>query len=134
MQDALKLIQQYYDYFNNQDITSFLGLLDKNVVHEINQGDCEVGIEAFSLFMDKMNTAYQEKVKELSVLSNNDGSRASAEFFIEGIYLNTDQALPQAKNQKYRLRCGAFFEIKNNKITRVTNYYNMNDWLKQVGD
>ena len=28
---------------------------------------------------------------------------------------------------------GAFFEIARGRITRVTNYYNLQDWLRQVG-
>jgi hypothetical protein len=27
---------------------------------------------------------------------------------------------------------GAFFEIENGFITRVTNYYNLQDWIAQV--
>ncbi len=63
---------------------------------------------------------------------NEDGSRASAEFIVEGTYLATDKELPEAKHQHYQLPCGAFFEIRNHKIMRVTNYYNLQDWLKQV--
>ncbi|MBZ0222866.1 MAG: isopropylmalate/homocitrate/citramalate synthase, partial [Dokdonella sp.] len=28
---------------------------------------------------------------------------------------------------------GAFFEIHDGRITRVSNYYNLQDWLRQVG-
>ena len=132
--DTLTVIQTYYDCFNKQDIQSFLALLDNQVVHDINQGASEVGIEAFSQFMNRMNNAYQEKVKDLVIMANQDGSRASAEFIIDGIYLATDSDLPKANHQPYSLRCGAFFEVKNSKITRVTNYYNMQDWLKQVNE
>jgi hypothetical protein len=31
------------------------------------------------------------------------------------------------------LPAGAFFELKDGKISRVTNYYNLNDWIAQVG-
>ena len=130
--DTITLIHKYYDYFNKQDVESFLALLDNQVIHDINQGVSEVGFEAFSHFMKRMNNAYQEKVTDLVIMTNQDGSRASAEFIIDGIYLATDSDLPKANHQPYSLRCGAFFEIKNNKIMRVTNYYNMQDWLKQV--
>ena len=30
------------------------------------------------------------------------------------------------------LRAGAFFDIRDGKIVRVTNYYNLEHWLKQV--
>lgn len=126
------LIKQYYDLFNQRNVDAFLALLDQKVTHDINQGDTETGIDAFNKFMQRMNHAYQEKVTDLVIMATEDGKRGAAEFFIEGVYLATDAELPEANNQPYRLRCGAFFEINNNKITRVTNYYNMQHWLDQV--
>lgn len=131
--NAIKeLITKYYESFNHQDLTSFLSLLNEDVVHDINQGGNEIGKEAFFNFMQHMNQCYKEKVKDLVIMVSDDGKRASAEFIIEGHYLATDKGLPEATGQYYSLRCGAFFTIKNGKISRVTNYYNLNDWLKQV--
>ena len=33
----------------------------------------------------------------------------------------------------YRLRVGAFFDLQEGKVRRVTNYYNLEEWLRQVG-
>ncbi len=129
-----ELIQQYYNYFNKLDITSFLGMLDNNVIHDINQGDREIGIDAFAKFMDRMDSSYTENIKDLVIMTNQDGSRAAAEFIVEGTYKATDKGLPIAQNQHYKLPCGAFFEIKNGNTTRVTDYYNLKSWLKQVGE
>jgi len=129
---AVAVIKNYYAAFNAGLVEDFLNLLDENVVHDINQGGQEVGKQKFSKFMERMNKHYKEKAEELVVLGNEEGTRASAEFFITGQYLTTDAGLPEARGQKYRLRCGAFFELKNGKITRVTNYYNLSDWLAQV--
>lgn len=111
---------------------SFFSLLTEDIVHDINQGKQETGKTAFRHFMERMNRHYKEQAVELIILANDGGTRASAEFFIEGIYLATDHGLPPAQGQKYRLRCGAFFELKGNKISRVTNYYNLEEWLSQV--
>jgi hypothetical protein len=27
---------------------------------------------------------------------------------------------------------GAFFDVKGQRLTRVTNYYNLQDWLRQI--
>lgn len=126
------LIEQYYDAFNHQDIKLFLNLLDENVVHDINHAHQELGKEKFEIFWERMNRCYKEKAKDLVIMVNDEGTRAAAEFVIEGSYVATDSPLPEAKGQPYALRCGAFFEIKNNKIMRVTNYYNLNEWLKQI--
>jgi len=132
-QQATQLIERYYAAFNANDMTTFLSLLDEAVVHDINQGQREIGKEAFERFMDKMNRHYREQLVDIVVMSNDDGTRASAEFVVLGEYLVTDEGLPPAHGQKYRLPAGAFFEIKDSKIARVTNYYNLNDWCQQVG-
>lgn len=132
MQTTKDIIKHYYDAFNRQDIETFLSLLSDDVMHDINQGECQKGKDAFSKFMEHMQHSYKEKAIDLVILINEDGTRAAAEFIIEGTYLVTDKGLPEAKQQHYRLPVGAFFNIKNGKISRVTNYYNLQDWINQV--
>ncbi|QWF71676.1 nuclear transport factor 2 family protein [Methylomonas paludis] len=132
MPQATQLIQQYYQAFNNGDMDTFLSLLTDDVIHDINQGGREVGKAAFTTFMQKMNHHYREQLEDIVVLSNQDGSRAAAEFVVLGEYLNTDEGLPEANGQKYRLPAGAFFEIRDGKVARITNYYNLGDWIAQV--
>jgi steroid delta-isomerase-like uncharacterized protein len=132
MQQATHLIEQYYQAFNNGDMDTFLSLLTDDVVHDINQGDREQGKEAFTKFMQKMNHHYREQLENIVVMANADGSRAAAEFVVLGEYLNTDEGLPEAKGQTYRLPAGAFFDIRDGKVARVTNYYNLGDWIEQV--
>ena len=127
------LIRRYYSYFNAGDREALLALLHEEVAHEINQGGCESGVPAFRAFFQRMDRCYREQVVELEVFANADGARAAAEFFIEGAYLSTDEGLPPATGQTYRLRVGAFFEIRDGKISRVTNYYNLQEWLRAVG-
>lgn len=127
------LLENYYAAFNRQDWTTFLGLLTDDVIHDVNQGGREVGKAAFAKFMEKMNRSYSEQIVDIVVCSNEDGSRAAVEFTVLGKYLKTDEGLPEANGQTYRLPAGAFFDIRDGKVARVTNYYNLADWLKQVG-
>jgi steroid delta-isomerase-like uncharacterized protein len=132
-EQTLELITRYYETFNAGDREAFLKLLDDGVKHDINQGGTETGVEAFRAFLGRMDRSYQEQVRELQVFASEDGSRGAAEFYIDGKYVNTDEGLPQAAGQTYYLRVGAFFEIRFGKVARITNYYNLQDWLKQVG-
>lgn len=132
MKQAITLIKQYYQAFNNGDMDTFLSLLTDDVVHDINQGGREQGKEAFARFMDKMNHHYREQLVDMVVMANEEGTRGAAEFVVLGEYLNTDEGLPEAQGQTYRLPAGAFFEIRDDKVARVTNYYNLEDWVKQV--
>jgi|UniRef100_UPI003782F2D2 steroid delta-isomerase-like uncharacterized protein len=127
------LIQTYYDTFNTGDREAFLALLTDDVAHDINQGGTETGKDVFRAFLQRMDRCYREQVRDLVVFANEDGSRGAAEFFIEGEYLSTDEGLPPAAGQRYRLRVGAFFDLREGRVSRVTNYYNLEEWLRQVG-
>lgn len=134
MHTITTLINEYYSAFNCQDMEAFLNCLSEDVIHDINQGGRQVGREAFAIFMQHMNYCYQEKVLDLVIMVNEASNRAAAEFIIEGTYLVTDKGLPEAKGQAYRLPVGSFFSIQDNKISRVTTYYNLQDWIAQVSE
>ena len=51
---------------------------------------------------------------------------------VNGTYLETDAGLPEARQQSYKLPAGSFFSLRDGLITRVTTYYNLSDWIKQV--
>ncbi|SDA64240.1 conserved hypothetical protein, steroid delta-isomerase-related [Pseudomonas sp. NFPP33] len=130
---ATELVQAYYAAFNAGDMPAFLDLLADDVVHDINQGERQVGKATFTAFMDKMNRCYRERLTDIVVMQNAAGDRAAAEFIVHGEYLADDEGLPPANGQTYVLPAGAFFEIKNGKMARISNYYNLNDWVAQVG-
>lgn len=133
MNDTLDLIRRYYDAFNAQDRAGMLALLTDDVAHDLNQGGRETGREAFRTFMERMDRSYRERLTDIVVLTSPDGTRAGAEYVVHGEYLATDEGLPEANGQTYVLPGGAFFEIRDGKIARVTNYYNLQDWIRQVG-
>ena len=126
------LIQQYYDTFNSGNREAMLAMLADDVVHEINEGAAEVGIDAFRAFLQRMDRCYQEQVEDLVIFTSDHPNRAAAEFFIRGKYVATDDGLPEANGQTYYLRIGAFFEVSDGKIKRITNYYNLAAWMKMV--
>ena len=130
---SVALVQRYYAAFNAGDMVGFLSLLTDDVAHDINQGKRETGKAAFASFMQHMNRCYREQLADLVVMASDDGSRAAAEFTVLGTYLATDEGLPPASGQTYRLPAGAFFEIRDGRVARVTNYYNLPDWIAQVG-
>lgn len=130
---AADTIRAYYDAFNTGDMDRFLALLTDDVAHDINQGARQTGKEAFSKFMDHMNRCYREELTDMVVMVNEDGTRGAAEFIVNGTYLSTDEGLPEANGQTYRLPAGAFFEIRDGKVARISNYYSLPDWIAQVG-
>jgi steroid delta-isomerase-like uncharacterized protein len=109
-----------------------LDALSDMVVHDVNQGGRRVGKAAFREFLAHMDRCYQEQLEGIVVMASDDGTRASAEFLVKGRYKATDSDLPPAAGQTYSLAAGTFFEIAEGRITRVTTYYNLQDWIAQI--
>jgi len=133
MNQTETLIRAYYAAFGSGDREAMLALLAEDVIHDVNQGPREIGKPAFRQFLRHMDHSYREAITGLVVMVDATGSRAAAEFVVEGEYLATDSGLPDASGQRYSLPAGAFFAVAAGRITRVTTYYNLQDWLRQVG-
>lgn len=131
-QQVESIIRSYYQAFNEKRYEDMLALLSETVAHDSNQGSRAEGKAAFRAFLKDMDHFYSEKLEDIIVLTEPSGRRAAAEFICQGTYKVAVEGLPPARGQSYRLPVGCFFELKDGKITRVTNYYNLNDWLSQV--
>jgi steroid delta-isomerase-like uncharacterized protein len=125
-----EVVAAYYAAFNHGDWEGMCALLADDIAHDLNQGAREVGRPAFRAFLDRMQRSYREQLRDVVVMGN--GGRVAAEYVVEGEYLVADEGLPPARGQRYTLPGGAFFEVRDRRIVRVTNYYNLQDWLRQV--
>jgi steroid delta-isomerase-like uncharacterized protein len=130
---TLQLVQAYYAAFNADYRDAMLALLTDDVAHDLNQGARETGRAAFVAFMQRMDASYRERLEDIVVMASADGTRAAAEYVVHGAYIADDAGLPAATGQRYVLPGGAFFDIRDGRIARVTNYYNLEDWIAQVG-
>lgn len=132
MTDATLTIQRYYAAFNAGDIQGMLAELSDDFVHHVNEGAARPGKERFAEFCAHMADCYRETLTDLVVMATPDGRRGAAEFTVNGTYLKTDGDLPPARGQGYVLPAGAFLSLEDGRITRVTTYYNLADWIRQV--
>ena len=132
MTNAQDLIAAYLAAFNRGDWPGMLAWLADDVVHEINQGGVEHGKPAFAAFLDRMAQCYREELHDIVIMAGPDGARAAAEFRVEGQYLAADPGLPSAHGQRYSLPAGAFYTLRDGKISRVCVFYNLRDWIAQV--
>ncbi|WP_333715231.1 ketosteroid isomerase-related protein [Yoonia sp.] len=132
MTDATDVLRDYFAAFNAGDTDRMLALLTDDVAHHVNEGQVRTGKEAFAAFCAHMNRCYAEKLTEIVLFSAEEGTRGAAEFMVNGTYLETDDGLPEARGQTYRLPGASFMTLRDGKIARVTTYYNLADWLRQV--
>lgn len=130
--DTRSLIAAYFEAFNAGETDRMLDLLHDEVEHHVNEGNIRKGRELFAEFNAHMSECYQENLTDMVILTDETGERAAAEFIVNGTYLRTDEGLPSAHGQSYRLPAGSFFTIRDGRISRVTTYYNLSDWVRQV--
>jgi len=131
-QTAKVIVTAYYAAFNAADAAAMLACVSDDIEHRVNEGGIRRGRDKFAEFCAHMGVSYRETLKDIEIFSNAAGNRAAAEFVVQGQYLQTDPGLPEAKGQRYTLPAGAFFDLKDGKISRVTTFYNLNDWIAQV--
>ena len=133
---AEAVIRAYYDAFNAGDEAAFLALLTDDVAHDVSQGGREIGRDSFARFLAHMNRCYRERIEDLAVMTEASGTRAAAEFTVHGEYIATDPGVPEgtapARGQRYVLPAGAFFTLRDGKVARISNHYNLGDWVRQV--
>lgn len=126
------LISRYYAAFNAGDAAGMLACVTDDVEHRVNEGGIRLGRAKFAEFCSHMGVSYREELRDIVVFATDDGNRGAAEFTVHGTYLQTDPGLPEAKGQSYILPAGAFFDLRDGKIARITTFYNLNDWIAQV--
>lgn len=130
--DTKSLIAAYYEAFNAGRTDDMLALLHDDIEHHVNEGGIRRGKALFAEFNAHMTDSYRETLTDMVIFANDAGDRAAAEFVVNGTYLKTDEGLPPARGQTYRLPAGSFFTIRDGRIARVTTYYNLADWTRQV--
>ncbi len=129
---TLALLSAYYDAFNAETPAGMLACVSEDVEHRVNESATRHGAAAFAEFCAHMGVSYRERLSDIVLFLNDAGTRGAAEFIVHGEYLQTDPGLPEAHGQNYTLPAGAFFDIQDGKITRITTYYNLADWIAQV--
>ena len=100
-QAAHQLVTDYYAVFNSLNRAAFLALLTEDIVHDLNQGEREVGKAQFTAFLGRMDRCYREHIRDLQITVSSDGTHAGAEYVVHGSYLTQDTGLPPATGQTY---------------------------------
>jgi steroid delta-isomerase-like uncharacterized protein len=129
---GLATLRKYYEALNRHDPAGAVALLADEVVHELNQGPREVGKAAFREFLQRMEYCYIEQLTDITLLVSADGEHAAAEYTVVGQYVADDIGMPPAHNQRYRMPGAAFFALRDGRIQRVSDHYNLQEWFSQI--
>jgi steroid delta-isomerase-like uncharacterized protein len=126
------LVLRFCAACNRGDWTGMADCVSDDIIHDVNQGEREIGKAAFRAYMEQHARSYREELRDVVVMSVDDGTRAAAEFSVHGVYQSAAAGLPAAQGQRYVLTAGVFFAINQGKIARFTPYYNQHDRMAQI--
>lgn len=129
---AQDTVEAYYQAFNAKHWEAMLDLVADDIVHEPNQGAPRMGKSLFEAFVKKMEQAYDETLTNFTFYTEPTGGKVAVQFTVRGKYLQAEEGLPAAHGQTYHLPAAAFLKVEDGKITKVTTYYNLEDWIAQV--
>jgi len=125
------LILRFYAAYNRRDIEGMLDCVNDDVAHDVNH-QRETGKAALRAYFERILRCYQEELRDIVVLSIDDGTRAAAEFVQHGVYQETEPGLPPARGQQYALPGGGFFTVHMGKIARVAHHYDRQERASQL--
>lgn len=131
--DTEELLGRYFEAQNQGDVEGMLACVSDAVIHDVNQGgERRIGKHRLHAYLARMAHHYAETLSDVVVMLNEDGSRAAVEYNVSGKYVHTEDGMPPASGQTYQLPAGTFFAVQSGQITRITQYYNLTDWITQV--
>lgn len=130
---ALDTAKSYYEAFNRGDWQGMLNLVADDIIHAPNQGEIREGKMLFKAFLERMDTAYEENLSDMVFYTEPSDAKIAVQFIVNGVYKVAEEGMPKAYGQSYTLPAAAFLGIENGLIKSVTTYYNLEDWLQQVG-
>lgn len=126
------LIERYFAAFNASDHDRMLACVADEVVHDTNAHGREIGKDKFRWYLGMRAGHFREEVTDLAIMIGEGGGRAAAEFTLRATYLSTRQGFPEANGQSYSLPAGVFFEIDDGRLSRVTEYCDLDGWKAQL--
>jgi len=130
--DTRRLIEAYFSALNARDWNRAAMLLREDVIHDVDEGGREIGRRAYRDFLQRAAQTCREEVGDLEIMISRSGRRAAAEFIVRGVYLATAAAGRDGATRRYELPLGAFFEIEDGLISRITTYCNTAAWLSRI--
>ncbi len=128
------LIKAYIDAANNNDSAAILAIMHEDVAFDMSQSKREIGLENLRFRLASIAAHFKERLADAVILSSDDGSHGAVEYTWRGTYVATLEGFPAANGQRFSMKAGIFFDVDDGKITRITSYRDMAEWLRQIAE
>lgn len=131
---SLGTLTNHHAAFKAGDVDAMPDCASEDVQHRVNEGGIRHGLALFAQFCTYVAADYRKTLSDIDIFSNEAAKLGAAEFTVHGQYPKTDLGLPVAGGQSCILPAGAFFDLRDGKISRLTTFCNLEDWKRQVSE
>ena len=131
--DMAIIMDDYWAAWNSHEVEKILSYFTDDVVYEdvamgiVNRGKNEVKDFCNSIFIGFPDFKIELKSIFVSV------DWAAQEWVLSGTFTNSVFGLPPATGKSASVRGISVEELRNGKISRNSNYYDMASFMQQVG-
>ena len=129
-------IRSYADAWNSHDVTALLGFMTEDVVYaDVTLGERKAGANEVRGFLADLEASFSSDYRfELGDVATTGDDSYAFEWTMSGTNDRADaeRGLP-ATGRSFRLRGVSIGRLRNGKIAENRDYWNMADYLMQVG-
>jgi steroid delta-isomerase-like uncharacterized protein len=133
-----KTTQEFMAAFNSHDVDKILSLYtDDCIVEDVAKGKVYHGMQEFKKYNNDYFAAFPDARLEFKI-DIRLGDWAAYEWVMTGTHrgiLPASKNMPEMSptNKKFSIRGATISQIRNDKVIRETNYYDMASFMMQLG-
>jgi steroid delta-isomerase-like uncharacterized protein len=131
--DMEKMINDYLSAWNAHDVERILSFFTDDCVYNCTPMEkVSRGKNELKDFFSNMFTEFPDAKIEMKS-GFNAGDRGAGEWVLSGTFAHSNNPAMPATGKKFSIPGVAINEYSGDKISRVTNYWNLASYLQQVG-
>ncbi len=129
-----QLAENYIKAWHSGDADTIAALLDEDFVYDGFACDRVIGIPDFRLARAEVAHKLSLEIGDAVIMTSPDANRAAAEVTVRGRYDATIKGWPDASGQDFSVSAVLLFAFEGETISRVSEYPNMNELMRQLSE
>jgi steroid delta-isomerase-like uncharacterized protein len=127
-----QVVRDFYAAYGRRDVEAMMSLVSDDIVEDLSGIGLVTGAQDEREFLSGLLAAFPDLVTEVTrVIAV--GDLVAVEWHRSGTFSGTPWRGLPASGKPFVLRGGAFLVVSDNKITRITGYYDTADFARQIG-
>jgi steroid delta-isomerase-like uncharacterized protein len=127
-----QVVSSFYDAYARRDIEAMMSHVSDDIVEDLSGIGLVTGAEQEREFLTGVLAAFPDLATEVTRMLA-CGDVVAAEWRRHGTFSGAPWRGLPASGKPFAFRGGAFLEVHDQKITRITGYYDTAEFARQIG-